>query len=455
MWLQSRISRVAAVASLALIFQAQAGAQATPGDEREPISLSLRRAVDIALAPDGNTRVALAGELIEQARLRSLQSRAALLPHLDSAVTQQSIVRNLEAFGIRLDAPSPGFSLPSIVGPFNVFDARVTATQTLFDLAAIRRYQASRSQVDAARADDSDARSQATAAVARAYVSTLLAQRQRETAEADVALAEELVRSAENRRRAGVGVRIETARAEVQLADRKQKRIEWGARSRAAQMQLARLLGLAFDRELDLTTPLATPEQERMTIEAALGEAFDHRTDWKAQMLREKAAGQNDAAVKLERLPSLTAFGDYGAIGGSINNSQPTRTVGASLRVPVFDGGRRDARRAESASQARQESIKTRDLRQQIELELRLAQDALTSAALQSEVAQSGLALAEEEEMRARRRYDAGVGTSLEVTDAQTRLARARQNLTDALGLYNLARIDWTEARGRIEMVIP
>jgi outer membrane protein TolC len=220
-------------------------------------------------------------------------------------------------------------------------------------------------------------------------------------------------------------------------------------------MQLVRLLGLAFDRELALTTPLQSPAQDEVALESALDEAFEHRTDWKAQTLREKAAGQSDSAVKLERLPSLIAFGDYGAIGGSMTNSQPTRTVGASLRVPVFDGGRREARRAETASQARQESIRTRDLRRQIELELRLAQDAVNSAALQIQVAQGGLELAKEEESRARRRYEAGVGASLEVSDAQTRLARARQNLIDALGLYNLARIDWTEARGRIELVIP
>ena len=50
----------------------------------------------------------------------------------------------------------------------------------------------------------------------------------------------------------------------------------------------------------------------------------------------------------MERLPSLAAFGDYGSSGSAINNSVPTRTYGVSLRVPIFDGGRRDARRAEA-----------------------------------------------------------------------------------------------------------
>ena len=60
---------------------------------------------------------------------------------------------------------------------------------------------------------------------------------------------------------------------------------------------------------------------------------------------------------------------DYGTIGSSMDNALPTRTYGVQVRVPVFDGGRRDARRAESESQYRQERTRTRDLREQVELE--------------------------------------------------------------------------------------
>ncbi len=417
--------------------------------------MSLRQAVDLALAPDGDARVAIASEMVEQARQRRLQVRSALLPHVDSSVSQQNTVRNLAAFGVQIEAPVPGFSIPSIVGPFNVFDARVTATQTLFDLPAVKRDQAARLQTEAARTEGADVRSQTIASVARAYVAAVLAQRRRETAQADVELAEELVRTAENRIRAGAGVRIEVTRAQVQLADRRQQLLEARTGSRAAQWRLARLLGLSFERDLELTTLLLAPEPEAMDADSALEEALEQRSDWKAQELRMEAADRSDSAVRWERLPSLRAFGDYGTIGTTVGGARPTRTIGASLQIPVFDGGRREARRAESASLTRQEEIRGRDLRRQIELEVRLAQDAMASAGEQVELAQAGLELAEDERERALRRYEAGVGTPLEASDAQTRLARARQNLVDAMGAYNLARIDWSEARGRIETVIP
>jgi outer membrane protein TolC len=156
----------------------------------------------------------------------------------------------------------------------------------------------------------------------------------------------------------------------------------------------------------------------------------------------------------MERLPSLAAFGDYGTLGTALNNSVPTRTYGFSVRVPLFDGGRRDARRAEAASQYRAEKVKTNDMKEQIELDVRLAIDGLHSADDEVKVAREGLELAENELAQARRRYSAGVANSLEVTDAQTRLERARDNQTAALYNYNAARIDLTEALGTIRKTI-
>ena len=86
-------------------------------------------------------------------------------------------------------------------------------------------------------------------------------------------------------------------------------------------------------------------------------------------------------AATCEVGPSLAAFGDYGTIGSAPIGAQPTRTYGLSLNVPLFDGGRRDARRAESFSQYRQEKLRTHDLEDQIELEVRLALESLRAAA--------------------------------------------------------------------------
>jgi outer membrane protein TolC len=124
------------------------------------------------------------------------------------------------------------------------------------------------------------------------------------------------------------------------------------------------------------------------------------------------------------------------------------------VKLPIFDGGRREARRAESESQVRQERIKANDLRDQIDLDVRLALDALQSAEEEVKVAAEGLTLAENELAQARRRLDAGVAISLEVTDAQTRLSRARDNQTEALFHHAQARIDLGQATGSLRSIL-
>ena len=124
------------------------------------------------------------------------------------------------------------------------------------------------------------------------------------------------------------------------------------------------------------------------------------------------------------------------------------------MRVPVFDGFRRDARREESNSIYREEKIKTNDLKDQIELDVQLSIDSMRSAEEQVSVATEALTLAESELTQARRRYDAGVTSGLEVTDAQTRLARARDNHIAALFNFNLSRLEYGQATGTIRSML-
>ena len=419
-----------------------------------PLELSLRRAVQIATSPEGSARVQLSAESLKQAEAKSKQVRAALLPDLSSAFNVQNQTRNLAAFGIRITSPIPGFSIPTFVGPFTTVDARASVTQSVFDIASIRRYQASRSSVTAATRDVSQTEEQVAAQVARAYLSAVRADADVEASKANIALSEAVLRQAENQKAAGTGTGIEITRARVQLANDKQRLLVAENARRSAGLQLLRTMNLRLDTELTLTDRLGYVPVDDETLENARAAALRQRPDLAAQQERESTARISQSATKLERLPSVAAFGDYGPNGTGFDSAVPTRTYGISVRLPLFDGGRREARRAEAASQYRAEKIRTNDLKEQIELDVRLALDALHSADEQVKVAREGLDLAESELTQARRRYDAGVAVTVEVTDAQTRLERARDNQTAALYNYNLAQIDLAQAMGAVKKTV-
>src|SRR5271156_6472662 len=135
---------------LLLIVAAAVPLLAQDGDQqlqtRPPVlQLSLKQAVQLALAPEGSTRVKLAEEDLKQAESRADESRAALLPDFEGSIQYQNETVNLRAFGIDFPKiPIPGFVIPSFVVPFSVLDARASVDQTVFDFSTIRRYQASK-----------------------------------------------------------------------------------------------------------------------------------------------------------------------------------------------------------------------------------------------------------------------------------------------------------------------
>ncbi len=369
-------------------------------------------------------------------------------------MTDRNQTANLAAMGLSFHIPIPGFAFPTLIGPYSTFDARLTATQSVFDFSSIRRFQAARTGVRAAQADNDNARDQVSTQVAQLYMIALAAQAHVEAAEANVELAAATAKLAEDRKQAGTGIPIEVTRSLVELANERQRLLAARNDLRAARLRLLRAVGLKLDTEFDLADKLGYQPVGDLALPDAVEKALSARADWKAQKTREDSARLSYSGVKYQRLPSLAAFGDYGAIGTGIDAASPTRTYGIQLRVPIFDGGRRDAQRAESSSQLRQERIQTRDLRQQLELEIRLAFDSLRSADDELKVATEGLEQSEHEVAQAQRRYAAGVANSLEPVDAETRLARARDNRISALLAYNIARINLAQSMGAIRQFI-
>ena len=418
---------------------------------QDTLPLSLKRAVEIALAPEGSPRVALAEESIRQSQTGIARARAAFLPDIETSVTDQNETVNLKSYGLSFQLPPGlGLTIPTFVGPFTNFDARATANQSVFDFSSIRKYQSSKVTVEATKADAETTRNQVSDTVARSYLACLRAEATVETQRANVDLSDALLKLSNRQKTAGTGLAIEVTRAQVQLANDRQTLIVAENDRRKAVLELLRAMGLNLDARVEFTDKLAYKPVDVGPIEAALDKARKERAELKAQAKREEIAKLNYGSVKAERLPSLSVFGNYGTIGTEIIGAMPTRSVGFTLKVPVFDGGRKDARRAESLSQLRQEEIRSRDVKQQVELDVRLALDSVHSAASQVETAREGLALAENELAQARRRYEGGVANSIEVTDAQTRLDRARDNSVAALYNYNLARLDLATATGSI-----
>ena len=418
----------------------------------ETLPLSLPKAIELATAPSGNLRLQLVREGIAQAETRRRYALGAFLPNIDGSISAANQTNNLSAFGFRFPAGLP-FTINSFVGPFTVVDYRASATQSILDLASIHRYQLAKLQMDVAGAEARNAQELTIQQVARTYVLVLKAEASLNTAKANVELAERLVQLAESQKRAGTGTGIEVTRGRVQLQNEKQKLLVAENDLDRSKLEFNRVVGLELAQAIELTDRMNDGSETTLSTEAALETALAQRPDLLAQQKRQSSAQMNLKSISSERLPTLGVSGNYGSIGDG-STMLPTRSVGIGLRVPIFDGGRREARRAEGGVLVRQERLRAEDLKKQIELEVRTSLNTLKSARAQIETAKLGLEFSENELAQAQRRTEAGVSNSVELTDAQTRLARARDNNLAALYLFNLARIDVAAATGSMEQAV-
>ena len=430
------------------------GADADAIGQRGPLKLSMRRAVQMATSPEGNARIQLQAENVKQAKARAAEVRSLLLPDIESYTSIVASERSLAAQGLtaqNLVGVPAGLAnlIPQRVGPFHTLDVRATMTGTIFDFSLIRRYQSARAGLKSAEAEVGDTDDSVVGQVSRAYLAALRTDAEAEAAQADVSMSEAVLKQSQNQKQAGSGTGIDVTRSDVELANQKQRLLMSRTTQVRAHLTLLRAMNLRMDTVTELTDKLTYKPLEAMSVEDSVAKALANRPDYQVQLKREDTARLNASSVKFERLPSIVIQGDYGTLGPQDVTLLPTRDIYASVRLPIFDGGRRDARRGEAFSQSRQEQVRSRELHDQIELDVRVALDSLHSADEQVAVAQSGLKLAESELTQARRRYDAGVAVGLEVTDASTRVERARTNQIEAIYNHSLARLDLGQAMGR------
>jgi outer membrane protein TolC len=418
------------------------------------LRLSMGRAVALALAADGNPRIGIADEAIRQAEQNAVEARSALLPSFDIALGERRQSLNLATFGLS-PATVPGAGFPRGVGPFNVFDARISATQTIFDLRAVRQAQAAAIGIDTARGEGAAIQEQVAAQVATTYLTALRAQATVEARQANVVLAETVLKQADAATRAGTGTGIDTTRAAVQLASERHRLLSADIDRRRSLLALRRAIGVSLETPIELVDRLEYVAQDRPVLDGLLAKARSTRADVAAQQTRELDAGFAARAARAERMPTVSAYADYGSIGADVNSSFTTRTFGVAVRIPLVDGGRRGARQAAAASRLRAERLRTRDLGQQVELELRIVIEQLDVAEQQVQVTRDAAVLANEEVAQAQRRHEAGVAGGLEIVEAQTRLARAKDDEIAALFTYNEAALALRQATGTVRELVP
>jgi len=426
-------------ASLPVGSLAQQPSPGSPG----ALQLTLKQAVQLALKQNPQ-RVIARLLTFESDRNRDI-ALSALLPqvHIEGhgSINQYNL-QSIERAPKRSEA-----------GPFQVIEAGPAFSQTILDFRLIRGYQIGREGTRQARADEQTTRETVVNFVVDQYLLILRALATRDAARVRVALAQRLYEQATELQKTGIGLNIDTVRANVELQNERQNLIDAETLTHTTTYGLAELLDLPRDQDLEVTDRLDFYDLPVLDKEALLNQALTSRPEIRSLNSQKRIAELTTDSARDQRLPQLDFSGFWFYQGSRFNNGIPAYTYALSLQFPIFTGGRI---RAETA-RAKLEEQRVAELRRQLEAQIvdqvKSALDQLTAARNSVEVANLGYELAQQEVAQAQRRFQAGVTTNVEVITAQDALARASDNQIGALFQFNLSRASLAHATGEIEAI--
>ena len=413
----------------------------------EPIPLSLPDALGRALRR--NLGVVEATQAVRLARAARDEARADLLPGLNARLSETRQKVNLAAFGF---SGFPGLpDVPTVVGPFNVFDARAALTQRVLDLHALERSRAQSHNVRAAEYAFEDTRGLAVLVAGSLYLRAAAAQSSLDAAREQREAAEALHRIALDRKQAGVVAGIEVLRAQVQLQQRRERELAAANAVEKTKLDLARAIGLPLGQRFTLTDAADFAAAPTLSVQEALARAYESRADWKEAMARVRAADALRRAARGELLPSVSVSADYGQIGPNLAEARGTYTLNASVRVPVFEGGRAHARVSQAEAALEQRRAEAEDVRARIHYEVQGAFLDLSSSAARVQASGAAVELAREQVRQAQDRFAAGITGNIEVVQAQDALATARDAYVASVYDHNLAKASLARSLGLVE----
>lgn len=413
----------------------------------EVLRLSILDAIDLGLKH--NLGLLLGDQGTRAARGARLVALSDLLPHLNARAAESSQQINLAAFGF---PAQPG--VPTVVGPFRVFDARATLGQSIFDLNALNNTRAANENVHGAELTLQDARERVVVVIANEYMELLTSQSRLEAAQAQMNTADAIFKQAQDLKKNGVAAGIDVLRAQVQSQLRSQQLIAAENEVGKAKLALSRSIGLPAGQAFEATNKMPVALPQPVPLEVALQHAYENRNDLKRAESAVRAAELQKKAAMAKALPSVRFDGDYGDIGRSPSTSHGTYSATVSVKVPIFQGGHIKGEVDEADALLNQRRAELADLKGKVDAEVRTNFMDLESAIKQFQAAQTSLQLADQQLAQSRDRFAAGVSGSLEVTQSQEALANANESYITSVYALNLAQAKLAFVVGEAEQKI-
>ena len=346
----------------------------------------------------------------------------------------------------------------------DAFSSQAIANYTLYNFGKREgNVQAARETLDATKYDYDTTNQDIVLSIKQAYYVYLASQALVTVRQATVKSRDQLVRQARGFYEVGTRAKIDVARAEANLYSAQADLIAAENGVKIAWVTLRNAMG--SPRLPEQPVAVDSPEVEiSMNLAEARTRAFDTRTELKSFDAQRRASDQLIAVARRSHLPDILFDAAYGrrhvsdqSVGGQNLNTfplQPTWSVQLSLIIPIFDGFRTTNRVEETLHNYYNVKFQEEERRQLIALDVEQSYLRVVETQERINATESAAKAAKENLDLAQGRYAVGVGSIIEITDAETLYTDAQTTYIRTVYDYKIADAQLARAMGDTRVAV-
>lgn len=419
-------------------------AMAASGATQDTLRLSLEEALALAQTGSAEMRVARQAEQVAEGQVK--EATAAALPQITSSLTYNrkfDSVFQSAAEDTSLGGLADLFSNSSFAAEHS-WTADITATQMLWSGGRVGAGRsAARAYRTAVRADREETWAEVALQIKQAYYDAVYTRDVQGIAESGLQLARQQLEQVRKLRQQGSRAEYDLLQAQVDAANQEPPVVEARNAAALAQLTLKRRLGLPLEQAIALTTPLSFGEQ--VPIVADEPTDASRRAALTSAEATVQARRQALRAEKAMRWPTLSAQATVSHAAfptdGTPELDQFTRGIDGSVKLewPLFQGFRTFGAVQRANGELRQAEARRDLTKQSVALDLEYSRQELRRSLATLAARRGTVTLARRTHELASVRYQNGLSTALEVSDARLKLQTSEVNAVAALKDYRLS----------------
>ena len=402
-----------------------------------PISLSLDKAIELALENSYNTRAAVND--IASAEKKVWETTTIGLPQINGAIDYQNFLKQPITVA---DINGDGVDEEFVFGTKQNVNASVTLSQLLFDGTYLVGLQSAKTFLKISEQAKEKTELVTREAVINAYGNVLISENSISILKNNIKILQKNYDDAKKIYENGLNEEEDVEQLEITLGDVKNQLNSVLRLNEIAYQMLNLSLGNSIDTELVLTDTLDSLTEENISINL-VGETFliENHIDYR---IAENDREAKRLMMKLEQsknLPSLSAFVNYGTQAFSnefsfFRGSQrwfQSSLLGVSLKVPIFSSFGRSSKIAQAEIALNTADLRLEETKQRLELQAKKAKSDYQLSIESYQTAKKNLGLAERIEKKQRIKFFEGISSSFNLLQAQTQLYTQQQNYIQSM----------------------